>query len=99
MKMLFSNVWKADQPVSAYDCPCCRYKTLNGRGNYQICPICFWEDDGQDDQDADLVRGGPNYEWSLTAAREYFRLHGACRPEDIGKTRLPTDEEKDGQSA
>jgi hypothetical protein len=23
-------------------------------------PVCFWEDDGQDDHDADLVRGGPN---------------------------------------
>jgi hypothetical protein len=34
-----------------------------------ICPICFWEEDGQDDADADEVRGGPNRDVSLTQAR------------------------------
>ncbi|MCD1258182.1 hypothetical protein B5M42_004925 [Paenibacillus athensensis] len=27
-------------------CPCCQYKTLSSRGEYDICPVCFWEDDG-----------------------------------------------------
>src|SRR5579885_3179586 len=35
-----------------YSCPCCGYKTLDERGGYDICPVCFWEDDGQDDADA-----------------------------------------------
>ena len=26
-------------------CPCCGYKTLNEKGGYDICPICFWEDE------------------------------------------------------
>jgi hypothetical protein len=26
-------------------CPCCGYYTLDGRGGYDICPVCFWEDD------------------------------------------------------
>ena len=30
-------------------CPCCHYKSLAGRGSYDICPVCFWEDDGSDD--------------------------------------------------
>ena len=30
---------------------------------------CGWEDDGQDDHDADVVRGGPNGRLSLTQAR------------------------------
>ena len=30
-------------------CPCCGYPTINGRGACDICPLCRWEDDGQDD--------------------------------------------------
>lgn len=30
-------------------CPCCSYKTLEERGQYFICPVCFWEDDGNND--------------------------------------------------
>ena len=26
-------------------CLCCGYRTINERGAYDICPICFWEDD------------------------------------------------------
>lgn len=40
--------------------PCCGFITLTERSAYEICPVCFWEDDGQDDHDADHVRGGPN---------------------------------------
>jgi hypothetical protein len=42
--------------------------TLNERGGWEICAVCFWEDDGQDDHDADNVRGGPNGALSLTQA-------------------------------
>ncbi len=60
-----------------YGCPCCGYLTLPERGGDDICPVCFWEDDGQDDHDADDVRGGPNYSLSLTAARANFARIGA----------------------
>lgn len=50
-------------------CPSCGYPTLDERYAWEICAICFWEDDGQDDQDADKVYGGPNYDYSLTAHR------------------------------
>ncbi len=29
-----------------YECPCCNYKTLHFSGEYDICPLCHWEDDG-----------------------------------------------------
>ncbi|MGL4596824.1 MAG: CPCC family cysteine-rich protein, partial [Bacteroidia bacterium] len=29
-------------------CPSCGFPTLTGRGHYEICTICDWEDDGQD---------------------------------------------------
>lgn len=30
-----------------YKCPCCGYYTFDERpsGSYDICPVCFWEDD------------------------------------------------------
>lgn len=41
-----------------HTCPCCGYKTLEevydlkeGTG-YEICPYCFWEDDGTTDPDS-----------------------------------------------
>ena len=50
-------------------CPCCGYPTLEERGIFEICKLCNWEDDGQDDSYVDEVWGGPNYELSLTASR------------------------------
>lgn len=57
----------------ALPCPCCGYLTLTEAVAYEICPVCCWEDDGQDDPRADEVWGGPNGRLSLTAARENFR--------------------------
>jgi hypothetical protein len=73
----FVNVF---QPADGgpYACPCCGHVTLDERGSYEICPVCFWEDDGQDDHDADRVRGGPNQRLSLTQARRNFARLGAC---------------------
>ncbi|MFJ3213333.1 CPCC family cysteine-rich protein [Streptomyces flaveolus] len=50
-------------------CPCCFQRTLQERANFEICPECGWEDDGQDDGDAHIVRGGPNGWLSLAQAR------------------------------
>jgi hypothetical protein len=55
-----------------FRCPCCGFKTLAEQNAYEICPICLWEDDGQDDTDADSVRGGPNGGLSLTQARANY---------------------------
>ncbi|TDB49551.1 CPCC family cysteine-rich protein [Bacillus sp. CBEL-1] len=57
-------------------CPCCKCLTLEERGNDDICIVCDWEDDGQDDPYADKVYGGPNGEYSLSQARENFKAHG-----------------------
>ena len=57
---------------SPYPCPCCGELTVNDPGGFEICPICAWEDDGQGDEDADVIRGGPNGNLSLTDARRRF---------------------------
>jgi uncharacterized protein YjbI with pentapeptide repeats len=75
-------------------CPCCYSRTLTGRRHFEICEVCFWEDDGQDDVDADFVRGGPNGNLSLTEGRANYsalrssdRLHSPSvrrpRPEEL----------------
>ncbi|MEI3790168.1 MULTISPECIES: CPCC family cysteine-rich protein [unclassified Chryseobacterium] len=37
-------------PKELFTCPCCNYKTILEKGNYQICRVCFWEDDGGKDE-------------------------------------------------
>jgi hypothetical protein len=76
-----------------YRCPCCGYLTLSERGGYDICQVCYWEDDGQDDHDADDVRGGPNYDLSLTTARANFARISACSERVLSHVRLPRPEE------
>ncbi|MFF4509354.1 CPCC family cysteine-rich protein [Streptomyces sp. NPDC001401] len=76
-----------------YRCPCCGYLTLAERGLYEICPVCFWEDDGQDDHDADRVRGGPNGRLSLTEARQNFHAIGASDQRRTQFVREPLSQE------
>lgn len=52
-------------------CPCCGYPTIT-REIYDVCAICRWADDGQDDENANDIAGGPNGDYSLTQARHNF---------------------------
>lgn len=75
-KLMFENISQPIEERKSYRCPCCKFKTLFGRGSYEICPVCFWEDDGQDEHDAEEVRGGPNHDLSLRQAQINFREYG-----------------------
>jgi hypothetical protein len=66
---------------------------LSGRGGFEICPVCFWEDDGQDDEDAGEVLGGPNGELSLDQARKNYAELGACEKKFKRKVRAPRQDE------
>lgn len=59
------------EPLHA--CPCCGYRTLDERGGYDICPVCFWEDDGVDDP---AMGSGPNH-MTLGEGRASFARIGA----------------------
>lgn len=63
---------KSNLVASRFACPCCGYPTLAQLDSYQICELCSWEDDGQGDEDADEVYGGPNSDYSLAEARKNF---------------------------
>ncbi|HEX6178677.1 MAG TPA: CPCC family cysteine-rich protein [Thermoanaerobaculia bacterium] len=60
-------------------CPCCSYRTLERRGDYDICPVCFWEDDGSDDPQR---YSSPNH-MTLEEGRANFARYGACSPEHV----------------
>ncbi|NQY30780.1 MAG: hypothetical protein HRT69_15080 [Flavobacteriaceae bacterium] len=59
-------------------CDCCGYNTLGERptGNYEICNICFWEDDPIQSSEPDY-EGGAN-RVSLNQAKRNFDEFGAC---------------------
>ena len=59
-----------------FSCPCCGHATLFERGAEERCRECGWYDDGQDDHDSDVVRGGPNGCLSLDAARLHYVARG-----------------------
>jgi hypothetical protein len=75
-----------------YPCPCCGYLAFGGPpGSYEICKICFWEDDAVQLRFPDLA-GGANAVSLVEAQRNYaaigvsearFRTHvRALGPED-----------------
>jgi hypothetical protein len=82
-------------------CLCCGSRTLTAPGVFELCPVCWWLDDGQDEADADVVRGGPNGTLSLTAARANFLAYGASDPRFLGRVRaaLPAECEAGQNSA
>lgn len=60
-------------------CPCCNYETLVQRGEYDICPVCFWEDDGSDNPSQ---YSGPNH-MTLSEGRGNFEKYGACSEKEV----------------
>lgn len=76
-----------------YRCPCCGFVTLAERGTFEICRVCRWEDDGQDEHDAGQVHGGPNHDLSLRQARRNFEAFGACSRRRAHLVRDPAPEE------
>lgn len=60
-----------------FTCPCCGYEVFDEYpGSYEICPICFWEDDVF--QLYFPHQGsGPNHA-SLVEAQVNFIQFGAC---------------------
>ena len=79
----------ADSPQ--YTCPCCGFITLAGPrpGSYDICEICFWEDDPIQFDHPDSG-GGANTE-SLKEAQQNYIQFGACGENMIVHVRKPNE--------
>lgn len=75
-----------------YMCPCCGYKTLGEEsGQYEICLVCFWEDDPLQREDPN-DEGGAN-KVSLKTGQQNFIAFGACEFDMKRHTRLPNKDE------
>ena len=71
-----------------YTCPCCGYKTLDEEppDMYDICEICFWEDDGYQYKHPD--EDGANY-ISFREAQQNFEKIGAKGERSLLHVRKP----------
>lgn len=101
LKKLFS-LFKKTPDIEWYEhektslteqCPCCDYVTLPERGRYNICPVCFWEDDGLDIDELDFGSGA-NHGLSLREARANFAEFGACELIMVSKVLPESDRHK-----
>ena len=61
-------------------------------GTYEVCPVCFWEDDPVQFSDVDYS-GGANLV-SLRQARLNFKNFGAKEQSKLPYVRLPFPEEE-----
>ncbi len=87
------------ETIELESCPCCGYRPIRERGNYEICKVCWWEDDGQDNQDSEQIMGGPNYGISLVMGRYNYLIYGLYDPKrtDLIELKAEKDEFKKGR--
>jgi hypothetical protein len=85
-----TGIWSMDK----YACPCCGYKTLAEKppGTYDICPVCFWEDDQIQYADPDY-EGGANVA-SLRQAQRNFLAFGISEVRFKENVRAPRSGEE-----
>lgn len=77
----------------SYFCRCCGYNTLSEfpNGTYEICGICFWEDDHYQTLHPHYM-GSPN-RVSLHKGRLNFNEYGSCEVDMVHNCRKPTEKE------
>jgi hypothetical protein len=85
---------QAKTVATRFRCPCCGYKTLEAPAALKLCPVCWWEDDGQEDDDASEVRLTVNGQLSLKEARVNYAQCGAAHPRFLPYIRRPQPTEK-----
>ncbi len=65
---------------SLAQCDCCDYFTIPDGSDYEICPVCFWEQDAFGVSEPEEPSGA-NHGLSLREGRKNFLLFGACAAE------------------
>lgn len=80
--------------INKYQCPCCLCYTLSEPppGTFEICNVCYWEDDNVQYNDPSYTFGA-NRE-SLNQARKNYRKFGASSKDFLKLVRKPLDSEK-----
>jgi hypothetical protein len=87
----YRRQWKG--PLAHYRCPCCGFHTLPRQpgGTFDLCPVCFWEDDPIQFEDHEY-EGGANTV-NLRTAQENFRQFGASERRFLSHVRPPLPDE------
>ena len=77
-----------------YKCPCCGYFTFESKPgeSYDICEVCYWEDDPVQLADP-TFEGGANLV-SLRQARANYKAFGASSREVLSLVRKPRRDER-----
>jgi hypothetical protein len=75
-------------------CPCCGARTLSRPDAMELCPVCWWEDDGQDSDDPAAIHCTVNGDLSLHEARRNYQLCGAAHPRFVRYVRLRSAKEE-----
>jgi hypothetical protein len=73
-----------------HPCPCCGLPSLRAPAVFEVCRVCWWEDDGQSDADAGAPNHGPNGDLSLLQARVNFAARGSIYPAGAGIAAVET---------
>jgi len=58
-------------------CDCCDYYTVTAGHDYEICPVCYWEQDWQGVSEPD-EQSGANHGLTLRDGRRNFLAIGVC---------------------
>lgn len=66
--------------VKKYKCPCCGHYTLDYLGMYDICPVCFWEDNNEVDSPDEYDDCN---KMTLNEARKNYLKFGSCKKDMI----------------
>lgn len=77
---------EAGREMKRHTCPVCGFRTLPNRYDWDVCPVCFWEDDvleTQGDQDSSANH------MPLSEAQANFILMGAAKPSVKKHVRSP----------
>jgi hypothetical protein len=78
-------------PGGWFPCPCCGHQMFGEMGAYEICSVCFWEDDLAQLRSPSMG-GGPNAVCLVEAQRNYQRV-GAMEERFVRNVRPPRDDE------
>lgn len=79
--------------MEKFTCPCCGYKTFEEKpGNYEICPICYWEDDYVQLADPQFS-GGANKVSLIEAQKNYIEIQ-VSEKRFLSKIRMPSKSDR-----
>ncbi|RFS21198.1 hypothetical protein DVR12_17850 [Chitinophaga silvatica] len=80
LKTLYNkNYMVVGEPILYDKCECCGYRTIEAHIGWDICPNCYWEDDGI----KELNKHSPVNRMTLQQGRDNFIEFEACSSEFV----------------